>query len=102
MAPPLRSRDPDERATRPANRDLHAVAPLALLHLDVQEHELGRRQDEVLVARGDADLAGQQALGQLREIESGRVTARPAAELLGDRRRHALPFPWTQPRPTAC
>src|SRR5262245_4615739 len=65
IGPPLRGRDAYQRPPRPSNRDLHALPALSPLHVDVEQHELGRRHDNLVLAAEDTELAREQAPGEL-------------------------------------
>src|SRR5262249_25595714 len=80
--------DFDEGPARPPERHLHPIAPLALLDLEVEEEELGRRDDRLLVIGHNPELAGENALGELREVEGRGVPTGSPAESSGDASRH--------------
>src|SRR5215831_9842142 len=70
---PSRGGDPDQGPLRPSERDLHAMAALPLLDADVEKQELGSRHDRLTLAGHDAELAGENALGEFGEIKGSGV-----------------------------
>src|SRR5215471_15536475 len=73
ISAPLPLHRPDQRAARPPERDLHAMAPLPLPDFDVEHQELRGRQRELALPGPDSQFAGEQSLGELGEIERGGV-----------------------------
>src|SRR5215469_430028 len=71
-----RRSDPDQWTPRPSKLDADVIRALSLLGLDLQDHELGRRQPDLLISDGDRELASEDAFGQLGEIERRRVSTR--------------------------
>jgi hypothetical protein len=57
------------------------VRALPLLGLDLENHELGRRELDLLISDRDRELTRQNALGELRQVERCRVPAGATVEL---------------------
>src|SRR5262245_31499636 len=88
MSPILPLGHPDQRAAGPAQLHSDVVGALALLDLDLEDDEL-RGGDEPLLVSGDhAQLSRKDPLGELREVERGRVSAGGTAQSGRDRRWH--------------
>src|SRR5438445_12648917 len=88
---PCRS-DPDQWTPRPSKLDADVVRALPLLGLDLENHELGRREPDLLVSHRDRELTRQYAFGELRQIERCRVPAGTTVELRRNRGAHLLPL----------
>src|SRR5437899_6030399 len=88
---PCRS-DPDQWTPRPSKLDADVVRALPLLGLDLENHELGRREPDLLVSHRDRELTRQYAFGELRQIERCRVPAGTTVELRRNRGTHLLPL----------
>ena len=71
-------------AARPPDADGDVVRACFLGDGDLQHEEVGRPNRNHLVPREDAELAHQDAVGELREVESGRVAASAAPESPGN------------------
>src|SRR5947209_12546698 len=70
---PCRS-DPDQWTPRPSKLDADVVRALPPLGLDLENHELGRREPDLLVSHRDRELTRQYAFWR---AASGRTLPRP-------------------------
>src|SRR5215831_5210171 len=84
--------DSNQWTPRPSKLDADVIRALPLLRLDLQDHELGGRELDLLIADGDRELSGQDAFGQLGQVERGRVPAGARVELRRNRGNHVLPL----------
>src|SRR2546427_3781776 len=88
---PCRS-DPDQWTPRPSKLDADVVRALPPLGLDLENHELGRREPDLLVSHRDRELTREYAFGELRQIERCRVPAGTTVEFRRNRGAHLLPL----------
>src|SRR5438445_8926232 len=84
--------DTDQWTPGPPKLDADVVRALPLLGLDLEHHELGRRELDVLFPDHDRQLPREHALGQLSEVERRGIPPGPSVKLRRNRGGHLLPL----------
>jgi hypothetical protein len=92
----LRRGNPNERSAGPAQLDADVVHAFLLLHLDLEQEELGGGQRRgPLIAPNDPELTGKQPLREFGQVEGGRIapcpTLEPCRDLTGQAERRRPP-----------